>query len=314
MRCWGKQLLAVAAFFLTIPAFAQENPQDISQENLTTKIEAVASEQLNTAKELLTMIWEFIIQYSFQVLGGIIVLVLGWFAGNYLASLFQKFLTKRNVDITVMKFMTATVKFGVVAFAVIVALGKFGIEIAPLIAGISVAGFGLSFALQGPLSNYAAGATLIFTKPFKVGDIIEVADVVGEVMDLKMPRTEIKTVDGNMIVIPNKHIVGEIIHNYSDAKRLDLTFGVSYKSDIDKAIRVIIDTIKGDERVFSKEPKVGISEFADSSVNIMARLWCKQDDYWNVMFDVNKKVFDSFNKEGIEIPFPQRDVHLFKEE
>lgn len=213
-----------------------------------------------------------------------------------------------------MKFMSAAAKFGVVAFAVIVALGKFGIEIAPLIAGISVAGFGLSFALQGPLSNYASGATLIFTKPFKVGDIIEVADVMGEVTDLKLPRTEIKTVDGNLIVIPNKHIVGEIIHNYSDAKRMDLMFGVSYKSDVEKAIRIISETIKGDARVAPKEPKVGISEFADSSVNIMARLWCKQDDYWNVMFDINKKVFEAFNQEGIEIPFPQRDVHLFREE
>jgi len=311
MKCWGRQLLAVAAiFFLTIPAFAQ----GMSPENISDKIGSVASEQLSTARNLLTLIWEFIIRYSFQVLGGIIVLVLGWLAGNYIAALLQKFLEKKDVDVTVMKFMTATVKLSVIAFAVVVALGKFGIEIAPLIAGISVAGFGLSFALQGPLSNYASGATLIFTKPFKVGDIIEVADVMGEVTDLKLPRTEIKTVDGNMIVIPNKHIVGEIIHNYSTAKRLDLIFGVSYKADVDRAIAIVKETIQSDGRAVPKEPKVGIKEFADSSVNIMARMWCRQDDYWNVMFDINKKVFDTFNKEGIEIPFPQRDVHLFKEE
>jgi len=201
---------------------------------------------------------------------------------------------------------------GIMVFAFIVALGKFGIEIAPLIAGISVIGFGTSFALQGPLSNYASGATLIFTKPFKVGEIIEVAGVMGEVLDMKLPRTELKTVDGNMVVIPNKHIVGEVIQNYSTAKRLDINVGVSYKCDIDKAIGIVRDVVKKDKRVI-KDPNAGISEFADSSINIYARVWCQQDDYWNVMFDVNRNILAEFNKQGIEIPFPQRDVHLVKE-
>ena len=208
-------------------------------------------------------------------------------------------------------FLVGGVKLVIMAFAVIVALGKFGIEIAPLIAGISVVGFGTSFALQGPLSNYASGATLIFTKPFKVGDIIEVAGVMGEVLDMKLPRTEIKTVDGNTIVIPNKHIIGEIIQNYSMAKKLDISIGVSYSTDMDKAIGIVRDVIKKEEKVLStKEPKVGITEFADSSVNIFARLWCAQDDYWDVKFNVNKHIFEAFNKEGIDIPFPQRDVHV----
>jgi small conductance mechanosensitive channel len=213
------------------------------------------------------------------------------------------------VDVTVSKFIVGAVKLAVFSFAVIVALGKFGIEIAPLIAGLSVAGFGLSFALQGPLSNYAAGATLIFTKPFKVGEIIEVADQMGEVLDMKLSRTEIKTVDGNVIVIPNKHIIGEIIHNYSNAKRLDINVGVSYSSNVQKAIDIVRNIITNDKRVV-RPPKVGISEFADSSVNIYARLWCKQDDYWDVLFAINKDILDEFGKQGVEIPFPQRDVHI----
>jgi len=227
--------------------------------------------------------------------------------GNLAARLLQK----KHVDVVVSKFLVGGVKLAILTFAFIVALGKFGIEIAPLIAGISVVGFGTSFALQGPLSNYASGATLIFTKPFKVGEIIEVAGVMGEVLDMKLPRTEIKTVDGNTIVIPNKHIIGEIIHNYSTAKRLDIRVGVSYKSDMDKAIGIVRDVIKKDARVI-KEPNVGISEFADSSVNIYARVWCKQDDYWNVLFSINKNIFDEFNKQGVEIPFPQRDVHIIE--
>jgi len=278
----------------------------------TQSLQEVASAQLETAQNLLDMVMEFCVKYSFQVVGGIIVLVLGWIVAGYIAKLIGKFLIKKNVDITVSKFITGTVKLFVMSFAVIVALGKFGIEIAPLIAGISVAGFGLSFALQGPLSNYAAGAALIFTKPFKVGDIIEIGEVAGEVVDLKLPRTEIRTVDGEMVMIPNKHIIGEIIQNNSENKRVDITVSVSYKADIDKAINIVRDVIKNNQHVV-KESKVGISEFADSSVNIYARLWTKQDYYWDVLFDVNKKIFEAFKKEGIEIPFPQRDVHLFTE-
>lgn len=278
------------------------------------ELKEVAEAQLETAKNLIDMIIEFAVKYSFQVLGGIIVLVVGWFVAKLVAKFVLKFLEKYKIDVTVSKFIIGTVKLLIISFAVIVAMGKFGIEIAPLIAGISVAGFGLSFALQGPLSNYAAGAALIFTKPFKVGDIIEVAGVAGEVMDMKLPRTEIKTVDGETIVVPNKHIIGEIIQNNSNNKRVDVTVGVSYKSDIQKAIDIVRKVIEGNGQVIKeKTPKIGVSEFADSSVNIYARLWCKQEDYWDVLFGVNKSIFDEFNKQGIEIPFPQRVVHTEKE-
>lgn len=267
--------------------------------------------QLQTAKSLIGLILEFVVKYSFQVLGGIIVLWVGWFVAKYIAGIVAKLLEKQRIDVTVSKFIVGAAKWAVMVFAVIVALGKFGIETAPLIAGVSVAGFGLSFALQGPLSNYASGATLIFTKPFKVGNIIEVVGVVGEVLDMKLSRTEIKTVDGNTVVIPNKHIIGEIIHNYSDAKRVDINVGVSYKCDVQKAIDIVRDVIQKDVRVV-KEPNVGISAFGDSSVNIYGRVWCKQDDYWNVMFDVNKNILGEFKRQSIEIPFPQRDVHVFQ--
>ena len=277
-------------------------------------LEEMAMQQIDTAKNLVNMIIEFLVKYSFQVLGGIIVLVLGWLLARFLGNWLLKFFEKKQLDVTVSKFIVGTVKLCVFVFAVIVALGKFGIEIAPLIAGISVVGFGTSFALQGPLSNYAAGIALIFSKPFAVGQIIEVAGVLGEVTDIKLPKTELKTVDGTTISVPNKHIIGEIIQNYSNFKRVDITVGVSYKSDLDKALKAVKDVVEKEDRVIKDvKPKVGIVEFADSSVNIYARLWCKQDSYWDVLFDVNKKIFDEFAKVGIEIPFPQRDVHLIKE-
>jgi small conductance mechanosensitive channel len=288
------------------PVFGQEAEAKTMKE--------VTVGHVDTAKNLINFILEFIVKYFFQALGGIIVLVCGWYLAKFVCSFAAKFLHKQQVDVTVSKFIVGAIKLLIMSFAVIVALGKFGIEIAPLIAGISVVGFGTSFALQGPLSNYAAGASLIFTKPFKVGEIVEVAGEMGEVLDIKLPRTELKTVDGYTIVIPNKHIVGEIIHNYSSAKRLDVNVGVSYKADIDQAIKVVRDIVLADERVVKDTtPKVGISQFADSSINIYARVWCKQDDYWDVMFEINRRIYEEFKRRGIEIPFPQREVHVFQE-
>ena len=286
----------------TASSGAHEPPQSL---------EEMAMQQVDTVKNLINVITEFLVKYSFQVLGGVIVLVLSWLVARFIGNWLTKFFAKKHIDVTVSKFVVGAVKLTILVFAGIVALGKFGIEIAPLIAGISVVGFGTSFALHGPLSNYAAGISLIFSKPFAVGQIIEVAGVMGEVIDIKIPKTELKTVDGTIISVPNKDIVGEIIHNYSTFKKIDITVGISYKMDPQKAINVINGIVEKDDRVTKDvRPKVGISEFADSSVNIYARLWCKQDIYWDVLFDINKKIFAEFAKAGIEIPFPQQDVHI----
>ena len=275
----------------------------------------MATDQVETVKKLATLIIEFFVKYSFQVLGGIIVLVLGWFIGGFISRRLLLFFDGKKFDVTVSKFIAQCVKLMVMVFAVIVALGKFGIEIAPLIAGLSVAGFGLSFALQGPLSNYAAGVSLIFTKPFKVGDIVEVAGRTGEVLEIKLPRTELRTVDGVLIMIPNNDIVGEIIHNCSEFKRVDIEVGVAYSCDVDKAIQIIRDIIKADQRINQgAKAQIGIQGFGDSSVDLQARVWCPQDQYYQVLYEVNKKIFDAFNQNGIVIPFPQRDVHVIKNE
>jgi len=300
-----KFILSFCVFLGSSLAHAQEQTKSLTE---------VTAEQIDTAKKLIQLVSEFFVKYSFQVIGGIIVLVVGWLVAKYVANVVYKLLIKKNVDVTVTKFIVMAVNLLIMAFVIIVALGKFGIEIAPLIAGVSVAGFGLSFALQGPLSNYASGATLIFTKPFKVGDIIEVAGVEGEVVEMKLPRTEVKTLDGDLVFIPNRHIIGEVIHNYTHLKRVNITVGVSYSADTDKAIRIVKEVINRQEKVSKeKPPKVGITEFADSSVNIYARFWCRQDDYLDVIFLVNNEIFREFKKQGIEIPFPQRDVHMIKE-
>jgi len=242
MLAFYRKVQSIGIFLFTVlmtgKVFAQEAATETAESTpvAAQNIVEVAQAQIDTARNLVEMIMEFCVKYSFRALGGIIVLILGWMVAKYVCRFVAELLEKKNVDVTVAKFIVSTVRMLIMLFAFIVALGKFGIEIAPLIAGISVIGFGTSFALQGPLSNYAAGATLIFTKPFKVGDIIEVAGVSGEVTDMKLPRTELKTVDGETIIVPNKHIIGEIIQNYSQFKRLDITVGVSYKAEINGLI------------------------------------------------------------------------------
>jgi small conductance mechanosensitive channel len=268
-------------------------------------------ESAGTLKKVFDWIVEAVVKYSFQVLGGIIVLAAGWVIANFVARFVGNFLNKKKVDVTVAKYMVSITKMVIMLFALIAALSKFGIEIAPFIAGLSVVGLGASLAMQGPISNYAAGAILIFTKPFKVGDLIEVIGIAGEVEDMTLPRTILKTVDGDLIVVPNKHIIGEIIHNSSDFKRVDITVGIGYRSDVDLAIRLIKETLKKDARVNqTREPKVGISEFADSSITIFVRFWCKQAEFYDVKFAVNRNILEALRSGHIEIPFPQREVRI----
>lgn len=262
-------------------------------------------------QRLIDVVLELMVKYGFQVLGGLIILVIGWFVAKSVAKVLAEFLAKKQMDVTVIKFIASAAKLVVMAFAFLAALGKFGIEVTPLIAGLSVAGVGASLALQGTLSNYAAGTSLIFTKPFKVGEIIEVAGVMGEVEDMSLGSTKLMRVDGVRIVVPNKHVIGEIIHNYSGRKAVDIKVGVGYGSDVAQAIETIRRIIKGTEQVdHAKEPQIGISEFADSSVTLTARVWCKQRDYLDVLFGINRAILEEFKRRGIEIPFPQREVRL----
>lgn len=279
----------------------------------SVKAADVVSESTQGVSKIIDWVIEACVKYSFQVLGGLMLLGIGWFVGNFFARLTREMLKKKNIDVTVTKFIAGSVKLLVMIFAAIAALSKFGIEIAPIIAGLSVVGFGTSFALQGPLSNYAAGITLVFTKPFKVGDIIEVVDVHGEVEDMTLGRTLLVTIDGDKINIPNKHIIGEIIHNFSALKRVDFTVGVSYSTDMDRALKVVKEVIDDDPRIVtSRGAKIGISEFGDSSVNIFVRLWCQQKDYYDVKFAINKRIFEVLKENKIEIPFPQRDVRIIE--
>ncbi len=297
----------LAGLFLPALAWAQ------AQVDVAGQTVAVTRESVSLLKKIIDWTVEAIVKYSFQVLGGVLVLAAGWVIANFVARFVSNFLKKKKIDVTVAKYVVSVTKMIIMVFALIAALSKFGIEIAPLIAGLSVVGLGASLAMQGPISNYAAGAILIFTKPFKVGDLIEVINIAGEVEDMTLPRTILKTVDGDTIVVPNKHIIGEIIHNSSDFKRVDLNVGVGYDSDVDFVIRLIKDTIKKDSRVNqAREPKVGITEFADSYITIFVRLWCKQSDFYDVKFAAYRNILEALRVNKVEIPFPQHEVRIIE--
>ncbi len=268
-------------------------------------------EEIQAAQRIVDMIIDFFVKYSFQVAGAIIVLVVGWIVARAIASFVLRFLEKKKLDITFSRFVASTVKLIIFAFAVIVALGKFGISIAPFIAAGAAVAFGASFAIQGPLANYGAGLVIVFTRPFVVGNTITVAGVSGVVEEVKLGATILTDEDGVKITIPNKHIVGEILHNSEEWRIVEEVVGISYESDPEKAIRITMKTLGGIEKVSEEPPpQVGIQKFGDSSIDIGLRYWVPSKRYFLTLYEVNMAVYKNLKEGGVEIPFPQRDVHI----
>ncbi len=268
-------------------------------------------EEIQTVQKLINIVIDFFVNYSFQVVGAILVLVIGVLVARAVSSFFLKLFEKKEVDVTLSKFIAAMIKGIILGFALIVAIGKFGITIAPLIAALAAMAFGASFAIQGPLANYGAGLVIILTRPFVVGNTIKVTDVSGIVDEVKLGATVLTDEDGVKITIPNKHIVGEIIHNSKEKRIVEEIVGISYDSDPEKAIQIIKDALESFEEI-SKEPppQIGIQEFGDSSINIGLRYWIPSNTYFKILYQVNLLVYKHLKAKNIEIPFPQRDVHI----
>ena len=268
-------------------------------------------EEIQTVQKLIDIVIDFFVNYSFQVVGAILVLVIGVLVARAVSSSLLKLFEKKEFDVTLSKFIAAAVKGIILGFAFIVAIGKFGITIAPFIAALAAMAFGASFAIQGPLANYGAGLVIILTRPFVVGNTIKVSDVSGIVDEVKLGATILTDEDGVKITIPNKHIVGEIIHNSEEKKIVEEMVGISYDSDPEKAIEIIKEALEAFQEI-SKEPppQIGIQEFGDSSINIGLRYWIPTDKYFKILYQVNLSVYKHLKAKSIEIPFPQRDVHI----
>jgi small conductance mechanosensitive channel len=258
----------------------------------------------------------FATTYGLKVIGAIAILILGRIFAGVARKVVRRISKRSNMDEAVGSFLSSLAYFLVLAFSVIAALAKFGMQTASFVAVLGAVGFAIGFALQGSLSNFAAGIMLLVFRPFKVGDLIDAAGVLGIVKDIHLFNTVLATLDNVKIIVPNGKIYGDVIKNISgyDTRRVDLVFGIGYSSSIRDAYDVIRNILKEDERILSEpETQIAVSELADSSVNFVVRPWVKSENYWDVKFDLTRKVKETFDSQGIEIPFPQHVVHMAKE-
>ncbi|WED23264.1 small-conductance mechanosensitive channel MscS [Vibrio sp. JC009] len=258
---------------------------------------------------------DLLIQYGVNIISAVLILFIGNIIVKAIANSVGKLLSKRDMDKAVVDFVTALVRYLLFIIVLIAALGRVGVQTASVVAVIGAAGLAVGLALQGSLSNFAAGVLIVAFRPFKSGDYVEIGGVAGSVESIQIFQTVLKTPDNKMVVVPNGGVIGGPIVNYSrhDTRRVDLVIGVSYSADLNKTKEVIGSVLAADERIL-KDPAVtiGVSELADSSVNFVVRPWVKTADYWGVYFDTLQAIKEALDKEGIEIPFPQMDVHLNK--
>lgn len=254
--------------------------------------------------------------YGLKIVLAIIIFVVGRWVARLFSKLTGRIMEKRDVDQTLRSFVGNLVYYALLTFVILAALSQIGIQTTSFIAVIGAAGLAIGLALQGSLANFAAGFLLIMFRPFKVGDFIEGAGVSGTVESLQIFTTQLRTPDNKKIIIPNAGLTGDNIVNWSatGTRRVDMVFGIGYEDDIDKAKQVISEILSADERILKDPaPQVAVSELADSSVNFVARPWTKTGDYWGVFFDTTEAVKKRFDAEGISIPYPQSDVHIYQQ-
>jgi small conductance mechanosensitive channel len=267
--------------------------------------------EITTMQKIYDKIAEYLVTYGLQALFGLVILFIGFKVAGWVSKLVTGLCEKKHLDITLTKFLAMVAKTVIIALAALVAMDKFGITISPIIASISALIFGASFAIQAPLSNYAAGLSIILSRPFAVGNTISVKGYSGIVEDIQLPSTILTTVDGERITIPNKDIVGEIIVNSKETKMTQAVIGISYGDNPEKAIRIIENALKRfPQIVHEPPPHVGIREFGDSAVNIGVRYWAPTRQYVTTLYEVNLAIFNALKEAGITIPFPQRDLHI----
>ena len=271
-------------------------------------------EQLDLVAEVYQLIVNFLVTYSFQVLGAILVLALGFVVGGWISRAMLRLMTHRNVDVTLREFIAGLVKILVVGVFLLAVLEKLGISVTPLVAAIGGLAVGASFAIQGPVSNYGAGLVIILTRMFKLGDTITVQGCSGQVDQISLATTILKTEDGELIVIPNKQIAGEIHTNSFEFRVVEAQVGVAYSDDPERAISVIREALAGIDGVTGEpSPQVGIAGFGDSSVDIDYRFWVPTHRYFEVKHAANLAVFRALGAGGLHIPFPQREVRMLGE-
>jgi small conductance mechanosensitive channel len=266
-------------------------------------------------QDLWIKVQEWVAFYGFKVIAALVILFVGRWIAGWAKGLTTRIFANRNVDPTIVSFIGHLTYIALLTFVVIAALAQIGIQTTSFIAVIGAAGLAIGLALQGSLANFAAGFLTIIFRPFKAGDYIEGGGTAGIVEKIEVFTTTLTTLDNKVVIVPNAKMMGDNIINYSakETRRVDLDFGVSYTEDVDKVRMCIRDVIQKDPRIL-KDPETAIlvKELAESKVVFQVRSWVKGADYWGVYFDVIEAVKKGFKAQGISIPIPQRDVHIYE--
>lgn len=269
-------------------------------------------QDIQQIQNIVDILSEFAVNYGFQVFGAIVILFIGWQVSRWVARAVLNICERAGLDITLAKFFAGIAKTLIIVFVAIVALGKFGITITPLIAALGAIAFGSTLALQGPLSNYGSGLTIILTRPFIVGDTIRIQNVIGIVEEIKLAYTWLITEDGERITIPNNRIIGEILHNTHENLIVEASISISYESNTEEAVALILKVLgEFSDVTRDPEPQVGIERFADSAIVVGVRYWVPTKQYYQIMYRVNQKIYSALKDANIIIPFPRQDIHIF---
>ena len=254
--------------------------------------------------------------YSLRLIAAIIIVIVGKWLSRKVSNLLVKLLEKNKVDVTLIGFLENITYYTLLVVVLIAAAGQLGINTTSFLTIVGAAGLAFGLALKDSLSNFASGAMLILFRPFRVGDFVGAGGVAGTVESITIFNTILKTPDNKKIIAPNSIITGNVITNNTanPTRRVDLVAGISYDDDIAKAKEILVDLVKADPRILSDPaPKVAVSELADSSINFVVRPWVNTGDYWDVYFALTEQIKVAFDAEGISIPYPQRDVHLYSQ-
>lgn len=268
---------------------------------------------METFNTYLNLAIDYSISYGIQILGAVVVLIIGFWVIKKITHATRIVMEKRDIDASLRPFFISLLGALLKVLLIISVMGMVGIEMTSFIAILGAAGLAVGMALSGTLQNFAGGVMILIFKPFKVGDFIDAQGHMGSVKEIQIFNTILTTPDNKTIIIPNGGLSNASMTNFSTqtTRRVDFVFGIAYGDDLQKAKSIISEIAKNDTRVLKDpEPFVRMSEMADSSVNITTRLWSKPEDYWGIYFDTMEAVYDEFNKQGINIPFPQMDVHV----
>lgn len=270
-------------------------------------------DSINGAGTWLARNQELLLSYAVNIVAAIAIVIIGMIVARIVSNTVNRLMVARKIDATVADFLSALVRYGIIAFTLIAALGRVGVQTASVIAVLGAAGLAVGLALQGSLSNLAAGVLLVMFRPFRAGEYVDLGGVAGTVLNVQIFSTTMRTVDGKIVVIPNGKIIAGNIINFSrePVRRNEFIIGVAYDSDIDQVKKILTDIIQSDERILKdREMTVRLNELGASSINFVVRVWSNSSDLQSVYWDVLERIKREFDANGISFPYPQMDVNF----